>query len=1209
MMKKANRNPGDSSTAPMERPAGAMSGEASRRTESVPSDRIKIRCPNCQKDGSARAELTNRRVSCKHCEHTFRAIPIDDDAAPVARAEAAPSTSSRTSDSAAKQPSRQRVEALELEIRRLREDLSTEQAAVGEVDRLREQLARAIEANKKSEAREQALRKELDEVREQAEQTVQVTGNEGKNSLREEELRFLRDQLDKARAEAESEARKRRETSSMLAARTAEYAQALTARNDEHAQAIAAKEAQHAQALTAKDSQHSQALVAKVAEHAQALKANEAQHAQAIAAHSTEHAQGLSAKETQHAQAVRGLNEQIERVRADAQAVEARRLAADSARTEAENRHADEDRDLRDELDRFRAGLEEARAALDGLRQDRDRAQAERTREVEELNGRLAQAEGRIADADATRSDRDRLAGELEGLRARLSDVERQAGEHRDGAEGLRQDRDRIEAARSAEVADLREQLERARAGLAEIETARHERDEARIQRDRFVEELDALRARLEEADRQVADWGYASTEMEVPQAVPSSEISAFGSGGSTVYDGPVESLRAEFDRSRAEAESLRAELTEATDRLGRKDAELAHLALERDRAEAESSARESGKAEADRVALQGRAEVEALRRELEQARSAAESAVLANQELVDRIRTLEAAPAAAVTAPVAALAGDPASIEAERKRAVDEAVKGAWADFERRLAETQTKLRAANSRAELLEIEAREAREQFAARERGLDLGDGSSFEEAASMTSIRILSDRGTARLTQSEAEARLALARQLAVERKDKALIDRIAKMADKVYADLDARNYTLAETLVRGAEIETGLDPGGFSINGQRIFRSSQTIVGSLTGLAPAFDRVMRQGDLATIRQTIEEMKTILGDQAGLPEIRRPGRTPAIKRPILEADALRLFVGALEGENWLIRPISTKKPLPDTSLTTYAGLIEACSDALGPAERHAPERLPLLQSIIQASALMLARRQQSDGHFSFLDPRGKASKLASVVDAMVAQRPDAVKDGWVIHVDPIGISQAETAACGLALASAGKALGKPDWTQAAMKAADWAMGQPVLPNFVANAASASLLARAYLDAKQDRHLVGLTKKLNLGLLPGQVENGRWVDASSATTPNHLAILRALHDAREAIPTDRGDELKDSIDRAMTSLLIECKALGVPAQGTALRDLIRHRDLFQPKLDPRIEPAIIDSVTVVQELCHEGPKPKLGVAPDQLAALMKV
>ncbi len=1187
-------------------------------------DRIKIRCPNCQTDGSARAELTNRKVSCKHCAHVFRAVSIDDVPAPETRgATTVAAGPPQASDSATKQPSKQRVEALEREIRKLRDDLSAEQAAVGEIDKLRDQLARALDAAKKAEAREQALQKEVEELRDQ---TVQVSGNEGKNSLREEELRFLRDQLDRARAEAESEARKRRETASILASRTAEYADTITGLKDEHGRTLKAREDDHARALADRDSGHAQALKSRDDDHALALKIKLDEHAQALEARSAGLAEGLASKEAEHAKALQDVRAQLDRARSDAQAVEARRMAADAAMTEAENRHADEVKALREELGRAQAAHEEARAALDGLRQDREHAQAEHSRQVDELTGRLAGAEAALADLEATRADRDRLAAELDGLRVRLSDVERQANEHRDGAEGLRQDRDRVEARRSAEVADLRHQLERARA-----------------ERDRFSEQLDALQERLVEADQRVAELGYASTEMEVPRADPSSEIPAYEAEGSTVYDGGIQGLRDDYDRARAdaeslrvEAESLRAELTGAADRLALKDVEIADLARSREagKAEAELEARRAldeaetlrreleqaraatranGQAEADRGRADAEAEVESLRRELERARASADAASRSNLELAARIKALESTPPppATVAPSTAAAADDPAAVEAERKRAVDDAVKGAWADFERRLAETQAKLRAANSRADMLEIEAREAREQFAARERGLDLGDGSSFEEAQSMTTIRILDDRGTARLTRSEAEARLALARQLAVERKDKSLIDRIAKMADKVHADLEARNYTLAETLVRGAEIETGLDPGGFSINGQRIFRSSQTIINNLAALAPAFDRVMRQGDLAVIRQTIDEMKTILGDQAGLPEIRRPGRTPAIKRPTTEADAFRLFIGTIEGENWLIRPISIKKPLPDTSLTTYAALIEACCDARGPAERHAPERLPLLQSIIQAGALMLARRQQPDGHFAFLDPRGKASRLASMVDGMVAQSPGAVKDGWVVQVDPIGVAQTESAACALALASAGKALGKPDWTLAAMKAADWAMGQPVLPNFVANAASASLLARAYLDGKQDRHLAGLTRKLSLGLLPGQVENGRWVDASSATTPNHLAILRALHDAYEAIPAGQDDlrrELRVGIDRGMNSLLAECKSLGVPAQGNALRDLIRHRDLFQPDIDGRVEPAILDSVTVIQELCHDGPRPKLGVAPDQLAALMK-
>jgi hypothetical protein len=255
-------------------------------------------------------------------------------------------------------------------------------------------------------------------------------------------------------------------------------------------------------------------------------------------------------------------------------------------------------------------------------------------------------------------------------------------------------------------------------------------------------------------------------------------------------------------------------------------------------------------------------------------------------------------------------------------------------------------------------------------------------------------------------------------------------------------------------------------------------------------------------------------------------------------------------------------------------------------------------------------MLTRRQQPDGHFPFLDPRGKPSKLATVVDGMIAQRSDAVKDGWVVHVDPIGMAQVETGPCGIALSKAASLLKRDEWFVASQKAAEWAVGQPCLPNFTGNAASIGLVARSYLDTVEDPHLVGLIHKLDFGLLPGQIENGRWVDPQSATTTNHLVIFRALLDAWEAIPPDRRDirkDLKHSIDLALESLLEEHKALGAPPQGANLRDLVRLRDLFPDNYDLRIEPAILDSATVIQELCHDGPRPKLGVPADQLASLM--
>jgi len=123
-----------------------------------------------------------------------------------------------------------------------------------------------------------------------------------------------------------------------------------------------------------------------------------------------------------------------------------------------------------------------------------------------------------------------------------------------------------------------------------------------------------------------------------------------------------------------------------------------------------------------------------------------------------------------------------------------------------------------------------------------------------------------------------------------------------------------------------------------------------------------------------------------------------------------------------------------------------------------------------------------------------------------------------------------------------------------------------------------------------------------------------------APVATDPAEVDGLREQLDradesARraEALPADREPlrgRLAQAIDRATASLLEECACLGVPARGGALRDLVRHRELFGPDRDPRLDAAILDAATVVQELCQDeaGAKPKLGVTPDRLAALTR-
>ncbi|WP_435011183.1 hypothetical protein P12x_002483 [Tundrisphaera lichenicola] len=1080
-------------------------------------ERIKIRCPNCQRDGKARAEHINRRVNCKYCSHVFRVTPIEDSAESATATEPAPPSKPKPGSAASgRHAARQRIEGLEEELKKLRDDLSAQSAEQPAFGWAEAQLA--------------TLREELDAAREEAR----------KSAGRLQEAEAARARSEQAHhAEAEALREEARKASLEHAEREKALKAEVEGLRDQLDETIQAAPPGEATRAIEDELRKAREELARARESAEAT--------------GRDHQEAISAIEARQAQALAEIQGRLDR-------------AADDART---------------------------------LRDERDQGDSEKSKALDELRAELSRSRTELGEAESIREDRDRIAGELEAIRGRLEEAERKALEVSSGREsevqalreelasardGLREAeaaREQIAQARLEEAESARRELEEARAKIAEArarndtieieaDAVRRERDEVRILRDRAVDELEQLRARVEAAEGATTEWGFDSTEMEVPHFQDmAGEIAAHAQ-----------------TKMAAETETLRAELAEVREHALHEDARLAEMTTTHDSALASA-----------------RAETEGLRASLAEALAATEAANKARDELAARVARLEEAPA-----PLA----DASATDESRRRDVEEAVKGAWADFEARLSETQAKLRAANARADLLEAEAREAHEQAEAHRRGLDFGDGSSFEGGPSMTSIRILSDRGTTQLTPADAEARLALARQLAVERKDRTLIDRISKMTQKVRDDLDARNFTLAETLVRGAEIEVGLDPGGYSIGGLKIFRPSPSIVNSMAALEPALERVMKQGELSSIESTLGEFRMILGEQAGLPEIRRPGRTPAVKRTIAPAEAVRLFLGAIEAEQWLIRPIAAKRPLPDTTLATYATLIEACSEIRPSVEQLAPDKLGLLDQILQAAIGMLIRRQQPDGHFPFLDPRGKPSKLATVVEAMVARNPSAVKDGWVVAIDPSGIAQIETAHCSLALLKAGNALGKPELTQDALKAADWAAGQPPLINFVANARSASSLARAYQVVRQDRHRDALAARLRLGLLPGQVENGRWIDPVAAQTPDHLTILQALQDAWEALPDDLAplrDEVKESLDRALDSFLEECQALGVPAQGGSLRTLIRQRDLTRPGTDPRLESAIADSVTLIQELCHDGGKPKLGVPADQLTALVRV
>jgi len=461
--------------------------------------------------------------------------------------------------------------------------------------------------------------------------------------------------------------------------------------------------------------------------------------------------------------------------------------------------------------------------------------------------------------------------------------------------------------------------------------------------------------------------------------------------------------------------------------------------------------------------------------------------------------------------------------------------------------------------------------------------------------------------AELSWSDAEARLRLARQLAREMNDGALVERINAIAKQAKGDFETRRAAEADKRIREVEAAVGIDPGGWTMNGLKIFHPTPEMLARYAPLERALAEAMAANDPAAVRAVVAEMKQALGEQAGLPDARRRGDRAEVK-PLSAADAVTLFLNALRADAAAMRDIAAGKPVANNMLRVYADLITGCCEARPWVQELEPDRLSDLDRIVEGACLILTRLQQPAGFFPIPDLRGKHIRFGAIIERLLASQPGAVKDGWVLAPDPDGGSQFDTGLCGTALIQAGVDYRRNTWTRAGLRAADWALEQRCVPNFNYNAFSVGLLARAYSFTQDARYLAGAIEKFRVGVAPGQLENGRWIDPHNARTVYHFIILRALHDLWEVLPREHRDvraEVSRAAARAVTAALDEFEKAGITA--VALRELLRHEEL-NPRPDPRLGAMIEQTASVVQTRCALGGRTRLGVAVTDLAALAR-
>lgn len=459
----------------------------------------------------------------------------------------------------------------------------------------------------------------------------------------------------------------------------------------------------------------------------------------------------------------------------------------------------------------------------------------------------------------------------------------------------------------------------------------------------------------------------------------------------------------------------------------------------------------------------------------------------------------------------------------------------------------------------------------------------------------------------LTPDDAKGRLSMAMQIARERNDRALVSEVEETGRHIQAALREGKTSGLDESLRGLEAKVGIDPGGWSMAGQPLFHPTAEMLAKLREFGPQLDAAMRTGEPAQVSQVTAAMLQLLGDQAGVPDARRPGRKLTRPQHLDEAQATGLFLAALDGEQRRLAPLREGRPIPDQMLRFYGYLLDALTAIRPFAAKHQPDRIPGLDALSTSLAGILIGLQQPSGLFPFPDLRGRNIRFGDMAERQIREGKAEVRDGWIISADPAGGSQFDTGICGSALLRAGQLHRNDAWRQAGLRAADWALAQPCCANFNYNAFSVSLLAYAFQVTGESKYLEGALRKFRVGVAPGQAPNGRWLDAHNARTVYHHILLRGIGDLAAVLPVDRQRE-RAEVNRvlapAVETLLDEFDAMGQTVEALpALQDLAA----LDPA-DTRLRQAVTAAAAVVVSQCTDGKRVKMGAQPDQLAAVAR-
>lgn len=296
------------------------------------------------------------------------------------------------------------------------------------------------------------------------------------------------------------------------------------------------------------------------------------------------------------------------------------------------------------------------------------------------------------------------------------------------------------------------------------------------------------------------------------------------------------------------------------------------------------------------------------------------------------------------------------------------------------------------------------------------------------------------------------------------------------------------------------------------------------------------QALQQRDRKRIEEAAQKMRALLADRAGEPEVPDEFRPiPRLTKPWSEAEtraALPTIRAYISRNRWW--RLDLEPTQCNHALREVAMLIEACLAASKVDNANANDWIEIAND--GATFLLQTQKQAERGLYPFPAMRNGKGRPFEVAEAFMrradraGQLDSIIQNGWLVDDLGDGGLQFDNGEAGVAVLHLYEATRQPELLASVIQSADWASEQPVVLNWNYNSFTVYLLAETYRVTQDQRYLREAKSRALLGLLPGQLRDGkhsgRWLDPHNARPAYHYIMIRGLLALLEVLPDNDPD-----------------------------------------------------------------------------------